>query len=96
MKNLNHTPGPWKCDDKYTIYADSTGWTLADTWTRNVNKPECHAERWANARLIAAAPEMLDALIGAVNLSTRDGWLCKMFSPVIEKATGKSIEEILK
>jgi hypothetical protein len=51
----------------------------------------------ANARLIAAAPEMLEALIFEAKISQND--ICGIpirLIKIIEKATGLSIEEILK
>lgn len=55
-----HTPGPWKADGdrifsdrQRTEYKSST--TIAVTW-------DYTAESLANAHLIAAAPEMLEAL----------------------------------
>ena len=59
-----HTPGPWEHKDG-TIIAD--GWLrVADLWTCNPNDPSidivaCEAECDANARLIAAAPDLLEA-----------------------------------
>ena len=56
--NAKHTPGPWIAEDDQSIYAaDGDGRRLI---------AECHAghkeERAANARLIAAAPDLLAAL----------------------------------
>ena len=52
-----HTPGPWTVDrvempsgPLWTIHSEATPGLLADVW------------REPNARLIAAAPELLDAL----------------------------------
>ena len=57
--STKHTPGPWMHDDDGLIYAN--GAIIAD--------PNCESsqildidEREANARLIAKAPELLDAL----------------------------------
>ena len=61
------------------------------SWCQTINHPD--------ARLIAAAPDMLDALIeymawGAKTQSDRD-LLENNFKRVIESATGKKIEEVL-
>ena len=54
----NHTPGPWKL----------TGWTAPDSYGWNIEcdqRFQLHAESAeseANAYLIAAAPELLEAL----------------------------------
>jgi hypothetical protein len=50
-----HTPGPWTFDkDNLNIYANGM---VAETYGHTHN-----GERHANARLIAAAPELLEAL----------------------------------
>ena len=57
-----HTPGPWETSRdavppghvQITIYAESTGERVATAFERN-----------ANAKLIAAAPELLSACKGA-------------------------------
>lgn len=60
-----HTPGPWHVGNKYPadVYAARAGHAIA----RAVN-PQCDGECEANARLIAAAPELLEALNLAVKL----------------------------
>lgn len=68
----NHTPGPW-------LHVEGThfvGTDDADTQTicytddhRNRRK-RSQAEHEANARLIAAAPELLEALKGLINVCT--------------------------
>jgi hypothetical protein len=59
MTERKHTPGPWKAEpdeaDEICILQDSTG--LIVTYAFPNGK-----EREANARLIAAAPELLEAL----------------------------------
>lgn len=67
-ENAKHTPGPWVVrtidqslatvetqDGRYII--GNAGQLRADDWRTD------HIERKANARLIAAAPELLDALV---------------------------------
>jgi hypothetical protein len=48
-----HTPGPW--------YLNSRGWVVQSTGDI-VTRLECSNNKEADARLIAAAPELLDAL----------------------------------
>ena len=58
MTNTQHTPGPWDAEpDALGEFSVSSkdGGTIADVYGRNP----------ANARLTAACPEMLDALIDA-------------------------------
>ena len=57
--STKHTPGPWHVGkgSKCVVY-DAEGWAVADAVT-------CHNRHNAidaNARLIAAAPDLLDAL----------------------------------
>lgn len=61
-----HTPGPWKIDtfgNIHQIIAD--GETVVARVTSQAANQKAETERTtANARLIAAAPEMLEALEG--------------------------------
>lgn len=69
---LNHTPGPWTIGREYTNSQDeilaADGRTIAIIWTRKAPfgataRPQFKdvPELQANARLIAAAPELLEA-----------------------------------
>ena len=62
---MTHTSGPWKIDD-HAIKAIDHGrrYTVA-TVMNNIFTPEATA---ANARVIAAAPDLLDACIRALLL----------------------------
>jgi hypothetical protein len=97
MSKLQHTPGPWK----YTISKNSGRHQISDAkcggqvcaiWSRGKDITE------ANARLIAAAPDMLEALISVYQIYIDRDICCdnEFIKSVIEKATGMSIEEILK
>ena len=60
-----HTPGPWKLNRTYgTLVESESGRTIAAANCCQAcgYDPEISAENQANARLIAAAPEMLFAL----------------------------------
>jgi hypothetical protein len=63
--NTQHTPGPWiAADDEVT---DCDGNTIADVvkenqWNTTVGMVNVGMPWEANAKLIAAAPELLDAL----------------------------------
>jgi hypothetical protein len=66
-----HTPGPWNTDEQ-VIFA-SSGEAVASTWKFgqfDVGGRGSHAEADANARLIAAAPELLAALKSALSWIT--------------------------
>lgn len=60
---MKHTPGPWKYEnDSQGFICDSSGSdVVADAWYSRD-----HEVQEANARLIAAAPELLECLIWAM------------------------------
>jgi hypothetical protein len=58
MENAKHTPGPWRSERGNGDYGRNV---TADNGRRIVCETIC-AEHEANARLIAAAPELLEAL----------------------------------
>lgn len=85
MTNTQHTPGPWVAEpDALGEFSVSfkDGAIIADVYGRNP----------ANARLIAAAPEMLDALQGLVaNVArTEAGPHIDLAIAAIAKATGQA------
>jgi hypothetical protein len=102
MKKLRHTPGPWKITRRSDDYIDpieqvgeiKPGFTHADDAWLEITEPD--------ARLIAAAPEMLEALISAYSEIKEYTELAKMYGEpeytkeIIEKATGLPIDEVLK
>lgn len=71
-----HTPGPWRArtegtelnPDWIAVFNSTGKWALA---TANQSAGIDREEAKANARLIAAAPEMLDALENAVQTIER-------------------------
>lgn len=65
-----HTPGPWTADSDN--YIDSKNGVIAkvEIW-RKAERASDAQETAANARLIAAAPELLEALRGVEALVTR-------------------------
>ena len=85
-----HTPGPWKLlhhtaaqhDGDRAIYGPG------DKWIADMNGgPNDNSETLANARLIAAAPDMLRAL---KQLSKNYGMeVASIVFPVINKAEGR-------
>lgn len=111
IDKLGITPGPWKVSGAYDhiVYQEGNEdprAVICESWERRSNqkaKPE-------NINLIAAAPEMLEALIAewffldkflGSNASLIDGFwygnMCKRQEDIqreIEKATGKSWEEV--
>lgn len=76
MSEVKHTPGPWEAGDgagngrKDHIYCDdATGSAVATCHMDYV--PRTRVEVEANARLIAAAPDLLAALITAERIVGR-------------------------
>ena len=77
------TPGPWACNNSYWIMAG--GHTVIAHMPRMPRNGETwygidnDAERFANGRLMAAAPDLLDALLAFrsaaadLNAGRRDG-----------------------
>jgi hypothetical protein len=89
-----HTPGPWKIDgvkddpERNVIIRDATGWQVALTRHFGV------LETVANAKLIAAAPEMLEALEAAISFvaefsGPKTDKLKTKITAAIAKAEGK-------
>ena len=67
MKNAKHTPGPWEVDqiDQSTIQIKAAGVIVAEVYSGSTFT-RLSDEQQANARLIAAAPELLSALQQAI------------------------------
>jgi hypothetical protein len=81
-----HTPGPWEQNGRYI---ESNGMTICEMFGENLD------EREASARLIAAAPELLDALkrIEAMCFAPpdfSDATIQEIASTAIAKATGQA------
>lgn len=57
-----HTPGPWVVRGGFSIYASDRKTPVADACLNN----SVAANDEANARLIAAAPELLDACLAMI------------------------------
>lgn len=76
MSEPSHTPGPWETGGVITrVVVWPNGWNaplcIADCHAKNAPKTE--AERVANARLIAAAPDLLAALNQVLDASEDNG-----------------------
>ena len=77
MDETKHTPGPWTAHDD-----DGTG-TLPCVLSEKVNAggnfyvAQCNV--FEDARLIAAAPELLEALEHLVPMTWNDGPLCEVY-----------------
>lgn len=90
-----HTPGPWvvgPTDDTVVTHlgADGTRYEIAQI-DGDYNQPETWPEMEANARLIAAAPDLLEALKRitepAPGVARLPAWVYGIAVPAIAKAT---------
>jgi hypothetical protein len=87
-----HTPGPWMAKlvelQKYKYWVieerQYNGFQIASTINDEVEQGE------ANARLIAAAPELLAELKEAVRRMKEQGWITDLAEQVITKAEGNN------
>jgi len=106
---LKHTPGPWEITGvnghfiaSSTPLISGQDWTsiCCEVWGRPwSDEDKRKKETQANARLIAAAPEMLDALIFSYKHSIacgRSGGVTDSMKKAIETAIGLSIEKVIK
>lgn len=94
MSEARHTPGPWATDDANDAPRDvmshgGRGLVATAYVILRGGEEECPIA-CANARLIAAAPELLEACKNALEFS--DGgyrWLNDMLRAAISKAEGR-------
>jgi hypothetical protein len=86
MSSTKHTPGPWTTPD---AYPNAIQVTSASGWicSLEVNKVNATEEQKANARLIAAAPELLRVAELAATLNTQTNHIGSgMLSELVERA----------
>lgn len=89
MTQATHTPGPWKYDPKTGLVAHDEYDEIGFSAVATIHQPyEATPERQANARLIAALPDLLEALESIVD----DTWsntaeMRKLARAAIAKAT---------
>lgn len=89
---MNYTKGLWKRIDNRQVGKSDDG-IICTCWYFGNKGSVAREEAEANAQLIAAAPEMLDALVFYTkNGSCKEGW--EKIIAAIEKATGKTWDEI--
>lgn len=93
MSESKFTPGPWYVGGKYTvrISISSSDWICR---TRDNHHGHIDIEDEANARLIAAAPDMYEAIKKTLGLDASEGyWLhpdaVKSLCAAIAKAEGR-------
>jgi hypothetical protein len=93
------TPGPWKLIDKRQV-GDKNDAIIATVWWTGNKGSKCKAEAEQDAKLVSAAPEMLEALIeNMMDWERTVGDENKLEDmrrtlEAIEKATGMSWQEV--
>jgi len=95
-----HTPGPWFVNDnplkmsEYCIFAESRGTafgaSVAIANQREGRNPLSQEEARANARLIAAAPDLLKELKALLSCDPNDFEVRARARMVIEKVEGET------
>lgn len=85
MKEFKHTPGKWRVNGKYIDSNQSDGMIQEVAWLGDVG----YGDRMANARLIAAAPDLLEALQAVVRVADRQTDEFDMARAAISKALGE-------
>lgn len=85
MSNAKHTPGPWRTGGKdgRIIYA-ADGFAVADATVFHGRHEGEHSE---NARLIAAAPELLEAC------ETFHEWMCREEAGFVKAGNSRETPE---
>jgi len=68
-----HTPGPWKWDESYGAIVAGEGPNMLVTPIWKSSPAWGYSENIANARLIAAAPDLLAACKAAIEWHNRPG-----------------------
>jgi hypothetical protein len=94
---MSHTPGPWDVDDDtMEIFSitpgHSTGWIAKVLGNDDNGRPLTPDEMAANARLIAAAPDLLAACKLALTAGDQQ-YVQFILRDVIAKAEGVTMED---
>jgi len=79
MNEFKGTPGPWRVEKRYFVESNTDPKDILGIGTVADCRPyatDRHPEAEANARLVAAAPDLLAALAGLVErLERENGWV---------------------
>ena len=90
-----HTPGPWRLSGGNTVHSDEAKCIVAFVGTANEEVREFSgARQLADAHLIAASPELLEALetlltYGCVRCGMEHCERCQAAMDVVHKAKGE-------
>lgn len=89
---MTHTPGPWIYSSKGYVCGGEC--CVADTETYSATKKLSPAQRIANAKLIAAAPDLLEAcmyLLGNAEAAEWGDYMLESAKAAVKKATGGAL-----
>lgn len=91
MSVKNWTPGPWSLEK----HLASNEWSVNGHMYagRFIGTARDSAEALSNAHLVAAAPELYDALEGALALLESDGARHHIWRRALAKARGENLTE---
>lgn len=97
MSAAKHTPGPWEACEPgaYSDFDGRSSVILGDDMRIAVVQGDSDSDI-ANARLIAAAPDLLEAAQAALTICERSntgaaGEIAVLLAPAIAKATGSQV-----
>ena len=100
MTQSKHTPGPWRVavgrQGMINVFSNEARSTVASCGNANPENSEISGCNEANANLIAAAPELLEALKKAISglklnhCGSIDGMTIIEMEAVVDKARGTS------
>lgn len=96
MSKVKHTPGPWEMINLNVYHNYPTGQKVADCYVKKPFGVYDAGECEANARLIAAAPDLLEACKSALELIQvctvyKDMSTAKELMAAIAKAEGEEV-----
>lgn len=85
-----HTPGPWEAWTRTPgVFVPESGIEIVHP--NHMSRSRSEAEQMANARLIASAPELLEALKDIVFFGTVQGMRLAKAQAAIAKAEGREV-----
>lgn len=88
---MKHTKGEWLVKHEYHIMSgDGRSIASAGTFSSNVNPEKVREENMANAKLIAASPDLLEALIEIQKQFNKDGNMTGHLYEICDKAIKKA------
>lgn len=88
-EETKHTPGPWRFDESNFGINSDPGWGIVGPSGESLGVTvhwDNHCEAGANARLIAAAPDLLAACKAALARPGLEGWQREQITAAIARA----------